>query len=190
MVIGICGPKRSGKDSIADVLEDTYGYDRQSLARPMKEALKAIFGWTDEHLDGALKEIVDQRFGISPRQALQHIGTQWGQFGLMSFFPDFMKVTGRKLWVRRLCDNIQQVDSVWAGTVVPDIRFPHEEAEFRERFGEDFILIHVTRPGTGEGDLHESEIYHDKLNATYDIFNDGSLEDLFIAVQDIMDNLG
>lgn len=190
MIIGICGLKRSGKDTVADFITNGYGYDKQSLARPMKEALKAIFGWTDDHLDGEYKETIDQAFGISPRQALQHIGTEWGQFGLMDAFPKFKEATGRKIWVRRLCNQIIQVDSVWAGTVVADIRFPHEVEEFRHVFGGNFKLIHVSRYINAPVDNHPSEAFHDQLGADYDLFNDGTLKQLGDAVDHIMDDIG
>ena len=101
MIVGVTGYKRSGKDIVAAVFVNLYGFRKYEFARPMKEACAAIFGWGEDELYGSKKEWIDPRWGISPRQALQHLGTEWGQLELCDEFPEFAEVTGRLLWVKR-----------------------------------------------------------------------------------------
>ena len=35
-MIGICGLKGSGKDTVADFLSTTYGFEKRALAAPIK----------------------------------------------------------------------------------------------------------------------------------------------------------
>ena len=100
MIIAITGYKQSGKDTIAKYLCEKYGYVQYSCASPIKEAAKDMFNWTDEHVNGELKEVLDPRWGIMPRQVLQSLGTEYGQFMLSKMYPLFAEITGRKLWVR------------------------------------------------------------------------------------------
>ena len=43
-VIGLAGRKRSGKDTIALMLEEEYGFKRLALANPLKECLSTFLG--------------------------------------------------------------------------------------------------------------------------------------------------
>ena len=168
MIIGISGHARHGKDSIADVIVSHFGYRKFSLADPMKEACRVVFGWTDAHLYGDLKDIIDPVWGISPRHALQSIGTQWGQFELGKY-DDFAAVTGRKLWVNSLLSRSS------GDVVVADVRFPHEEQAIHERGG---IVIMVRRPGYPVDMTHESESGVEEVIPDFTIRNGAGLLEL------------
>ena len=58
-LIGICGNKFNGKDTIADYLVKNYGYTKISLSDSLKHALQEIFCFSDEQLWGSQKEIID-----------------------------------------------------------------------------------------------------------------------------------
>ena len=70
MIIGIAGYARHGKDSTADAIVKYFGFKKYALADVMKDACRIIFGWDERHLYGELKDVVDPRFGVSPRHAL------------------------------------------------------------------------------------------------------------------------
>jgi hypothetical protein len=76
VVIALCGRAGSGKTSVAKHLEKQYGAKRIGFADPLKKMAKDIFGFTDEQVYGEadVKETVDPRWGISPRQAMQKLG--------------------------------------------------------------------------------------------------------------------
>lgn len=175
MIIGIAGHARHGKDSTADIIVNHLGYRKYALADAMKEACRVIFGWDDRHLYGALKDIVDPAFGISPRHALQSLGTQWGQWEL-SKYDSFSETTGRKLWVNSLLCKI------YDNAVVSDVRFPHEAEAIRARGG---IIIMVRRPFAVDL-AHESERAVEEIRPDYTIQNRGTLIDLEWLVCDLL----
>ena len=176
MIIGITGHARHGKDSVADIICNRFDYKKYSLADPMKDACRIVFPtWDDRHLYGELKDIVDPLYGISPRHALQSIGTQWGQYEL-SKYDSFAETTGRRLWVNSLLAKIS------GNAVIADVRFPHEADAIREKDG---LIIRVNR--NAPIDLsHESEQHINEIRADFTVNNYGSLVDLEWQVVDLM----
>ena len=175
MIIGITGHARHGKDSTADIIVSNFGYRKHALADVMKEACRVIFGWTDAHLYGELKEVIDPRYGISPRHALQTLGTEWGQYKL-SEYDSFNEVTGRKLWVNSILNRVQ------GDTVISDVRFPHEAEAIRERGG---FIIRVNRDYPVDLS-HESEQAVNKIRPDFFVDNFGTLDDLEITVKSLV----
>ena len=168
MILGITGHARHGKDTTADFLCELCGFRKVALADRMKKVCAIIFGWDDRYLYGDLKDVVDPRWGISPRHALQTLGTQWGQFELGKH-DDFSRVTGRLLWTRSTLDKIADDERV----VVSDVRFPHEAEAIRERGGK---IIMIRRPGWPVDMSHESELAIEEIRADYVIRNGGTLD--------------
>ena len=175
MIIGITGHARHGKDSTADIICKHFGYRKHALADVMKEACRVIFGWSDQQLYGDLKDVVDEKYGISPRHALQSLGTEWGQYKL-SEYDSFAEVTGRKLWVNSLLNRMQ------GNTVISDVRFPHEAEAIRAKGG---FIIKVTRDYPVDLS-HESERAIEDIWPDFIITNSGSLNDLEWLVCDMM----
>src|SRR6056297_1375507 len=122
MIIAMTGYKGAGKSLAAAYLWKQYGFMQYAFADPMKAAMHAVFGWTDEHLHGKLKEVEDPRYSVSPRFALQTFGTEWGQH-LLSEHKPFKQNVGRKLWVKIFIERFYDPDFDW---VISDLRFPHE----------------------------------------------------------------
>lgn len=58
MLLGLTGPARSGKDTVADILVASHKFEKYSLASPIKGFFDKLFNWDEQHRDGALKEIV------------------------------------------------------------------------------------------------------------------------------------
>jgi hypothetical protein len=77
--IGLLGQKGSGKDTLADYLVNNKGFVKYSFATPVKNISKILFNLSDEQLYGNLKEIIDDKLGISPRVIFQRLGTEFGQ---------------------------------------------------------------------------------------------------------------
>ena len=178
MIVAITGKKYTGKSTVADYLSCHYGFEPYAFAEPMKAAVKAIFGWDEQHVNGDMKEVVDPRWGISPRQALQHLGTEWGQFALPNYYKS-MKNIDRRLWAYRFAYQWKDHDR-W---VISDLRFRHELEVLEEI--DDTTVIKIERKTGLPRDLHRSEalanIRHDYL-----IKNDGTQEDLFSEVDRIV----
>jgi len=181
MLIAICGKKRTGKDTVADYIQEFWGFQKRSFAKPIKKALEIIFDWPEEiwHSD-ELKEEVDPRWGISPRQAAQHMGTEWGQYHLGQSFPLFHDTMGRKLWVARALFDIDNED-----VVVSDLRFLHEAEAIRDRGG---FIIKIHRNLKYE-DGHLSEIGVNIIDADFEIDNDKTELHLLGIVDSVMEDI-
>jgi len=180
MIIGITGFKQSGKSTIATYLKENYGFYIINFADPIKQVCKILFDWTEEHVNGKLKEIVDPRWGISPRNALQIFGTEIGQYFFCDTFPEFKKLIGKQLWVKLAEYKIESLKEQFSNFAIGDVRFPHEAYLFEQ---EDNKLWRVQRSSTyDDKDLHESEIHIPHLPADVQIDNNGNYESLFSQI--------
>ena len=141
MIIGICGFQGSGKDTIADYLQNIYGFKRDSFAATLKDAVAAVFGWDRELLEGRTtesrvwREQVDpwwsQRLdmpNLTPRLVLQKWGTEVAR---KSWHDD--------IWIASLENKLAKAHN---DIVITDVRFPNEIAAVRNAGG---TVIRVVR---------------------------------------------
>jgi hypothetical protein len=141
MIIGICGFQGSGKDTIADYLQNIYGFKRDSFAATLKDAVAAVFGWDRELLEGrttesrAWRETVDPWWSnrlnmpdLTPRLVLQKWGTEVAR---KSWHDD--------TWIASLENKLARAHS---DIVITDVRFPNEIRAVRDAGG---IVIRVVR---------------------------------------------
>ena len=160
MLIGITGKARSGKDTIAKHLVNSHGFDHYWFSKPMKDALAVMLGWTSEHLYGDLKEAVDPFYNVSPRRALQTIGTDWGR-----------DIINKDLWL--LCAERAIASS--PNLVISDVRFDNEAKLIRSKGG---IVICVNRHDAQEVSEHISESGVSEHLIDMTIENEGTIEQL------------
>lgn len=76
-LIGIAGPARAGKDTLASYMLDNLDgvWSRSSFADPLKEMLRAIgVDCSDDK-----KAVVSDDYGVTPRHMMQTLGTEWGR---------------------------------------------------------------------------------------------------------------
>ena len=184
MIIAICGKKRTGKDTIAAVLERNYAFALCKFAQQLKNGLCSFFNFTLEQLEGPEKDAIDPRWGISPRHAMQWMGTDIMQFQIHSLLPGI----GRNFWAKQLASQIEASGDA-TRIVISDMRFFHEYLYLKERFGARFVTMRVRRDAAEKGgaeDGHASEVDCDNIPADYTIFNNGSIESLSEMVGDMM----
>ncbi len=126
-IISLSGFQGSGKDTVADILCNRYGYKRISFAASLKDAVATVFSWDREMLEGrtaearAAREQVDewwsarlQMQGLTPRRVLQ----EWGTDVLRNHFH-------ADIWVASLERTIMTAPAD-ARFVITDCRFPNE----------------------------------------------------------------
>lgn len=141
MIIGICGLIGSGKDTIADYLQNIHQFKRESFAHTLKDAAAAVFGWDRDLLEGRTKqsrewrETVDtwwaERLNIpnlTPRWVLQYWGTEVFRKG---FHDD--------LWIAALENKLRNSQD---DIVITDCRFPNEIRAIRAAGG---VVVRVRR---------------------------------------------
>lgn len=159
MLIGLLGRQGVGKDLIASYLIARYGYQKRSIAEPLKEGSRIIFGLSQDQVDGPSKDIIDQRFSKTPREILQHLGTNV-----------IRKVYGHDFFID------QALNLVPPRTVISDLRFQNEVWKVKQRGG---LVIKVIRPGIRQ-DEHPSETGIDLINDhDYLLINDQTQDELY-----------
>lgn len=174
-ILAIMGPKRSGKDTIASILHD-YNYINIKISSKLKEVCKILFGFTDEQLECDIKDSIDPKWGVSPRQAMQFIGTEVMQYKIQELITNI----NRTFWVKSTCTKIDEHLQNGDRIIITDLRFLHEYALLKERYLDKIVFIRVTRTQNVECDCdhHESEQEWKKIPHTISIINDGTKEDL------------
>jgi hypothetical protein len=141
MIIGIAGFQGSGKDTIADYLQNFHGFKRDSFAATLKDAVAAVFGWDRELLEGrttesrAWRETVDPWWAnrlnmpnLTPRLVLQKWGTEVAR---QAWHDD--------TWIASLENKLNKSHN---DIVITDVRFPNEIAAVKRAGG---VVIRVVR---------------------------------------------
>jgi hypothetical protein len=172
----LCGKRRVGKDTLADMLVAKHGYEKMHVAKPLKDATKQLFSLTDEQLYGEAKDVVDEHWNVTPRRLMQVFGTDLMQHALSQALPD----VGRTFWITRLANEIRQ--KAGKSIVVADVRFQHEIDTLRRAFDDRMTVIMLQRsqPASSSEDAHESEDT-DRLAVDMKIHNDGDRDQLWTS---------
>lgn len=164
-IIGITGAAGSGKDTAASFFE-RRGYQKISLADPMKRFCRELFGFTDEELWGASKHREKSRRGVTARHVLQQMGTEWGRRLDPDVWIDYLVEscrrisTGGKTYTAEhgLSSNLDPIRfRPPKGFVVADIRFRNEARKIRAEGGAIILLRGSYAPLSGSASAHVSE---------------------------------
>jgi hypothetical protein len=201
-IIGIIGAIGSGKDTIADYLIAEHGFKKLSFARRVKDAAAAVFGWDRDLLEGATRESrewreqVDPFWDLSPRQAMQKIGTEM-----------FRQHIRDDIWIKGVEKDLAADGG--QSFVITDCRFQNEIDTIKRAGGR---LIYVERGLKPEwvpralkaykGSESDNQWFADQgihvtVWTTYAlaeqadeiIENNGTLEELYKAVQTVIVSL-
>ncbi len=180
-LIGVHGPINGGKDTVANHIISKFGirrpsaenscnrfeskYRRYAFAKPIKEACKILFGFTQDQIeDRVLKETIDPFWGFSPRKMMQLLGTEFGR--------DMLR---KDIWIRRAELEVRNNLLNELGTIITDVRFENEAEWLRAQ--PNSMLIYLIVPGLvrDEKYQHASEAGISKSESDKVIVNDKSL---------------
>ena len=212
MIIGVCGFIGSGKDTVADYLVNFHEFRRESFANTLKDAVAAVFGWDRTMLEGRTKtarewrEQVDPWWAkrlnmpnLTPRWVLQYWGTEVCRRG----FHDDTWIASLENKLRNSSDNI----------VISDCRFPNEIASIRRAGGRIVWIkrgalpdwydaaVNVNRGPDGNmmwsssktklesTGIHASETAWVGTKFDAELDNNGSIDDLYLAIKNLVSNL-
>jgi hypothetical protein len=172
-IIAICGAKRSGKDVLCKYLTKKYEYKKLYFAEPLKKAVKELFNFTDiqvgideENANGDEKDNIDERWGISPRKALQYFGTEIMQYKINELIPNANRGFFADILLSQIVENEKYV--------ISDLRFLHEYEKIKDL---NIIVIKVIRPSIiKKMDEHISENEYENIPGCIELLNDGSIE--------------
>lgn len=180
LIVGICGAKQSGKDTVANYILDTFGGAKVSFADPIRTLLEVtdpivyVFEGAYDYIrynDAVKLHGYDGAKKMYPeiRRLMQLIGTEWGRRQVHANF-----------WV-----NLFKTSSSFrseAVLVAPDVRFPNE-VEAIHTWSGGGILLRVRREAAeAVEDDHESEAHWRTMNADVEIDNNGDLADTYDQV--------
>lgn len=176
LIIALHGPAGSGKDTVAEHLYVTYGFEADAFAFPLREAALLMFsdlGLTEEHFtDRARKERPLPAIGhLSPREILRIMG-------------EAFRDRDSRIWIKLLAARLQQATAQGIDRmVITDVRLD-SEAEFLHSLGAHIWV--VQRPGYGFRRDHGTEMGIDSKWISRGILNDGSIEDLEARVDSLL----
>lgn len=176
-LIGIHGPLESGKDTVAQVIVSKFPslFTQYAFAWPIKQACQIMFGFTEKDMnDRVLKERIHPRWGITPRKAMQLLGTEYGR-----------NMIRKDIWIIRAQIEIDKNLEQGYGTVISDVRFENEAEIIRAKHG---LLIHIERPAldtSAEKYNHESEMGIKREPRDIVIMNDAGLTELQFKIDSL-----
>lgn len=170
-IIGLLGRSRSGKDTVASIIQSIYpqcNYTIVRLSTPIKEAAKNLFAFEDKQIEGHEKEELDQRWGITPRQVFQVLTN------------DVMKYMGKDFFTRLLYEKYDK-GSFGENIIIPDIRYEHDIQEIKKRNG---IVIKIERDNLPI--KYACEDHLDKITYLPTIKNNDTTDQLPVQIKKIV----
>ena len=165
VIIGLTGYAQSGKDSVANILVQVYGFTRVAFADPIRDLLYEtnpmlkegyrvqglvdVYGWDKVKVDYPEARDLLQRLGVGAR-----------------------KTFGDMFWVQQALRKV----SFEGNYVIPDVRFPNEAKAIRQY--DNAQVWRIKRNGVLPVNLHVSETAMDGEKVDQIFMNTGSIEDL------------
>lgn len=167
IIIGLTGYAQSGKDTVANILVEKYGFTRIAFADKIRELLYEINpmaggeplkfkvdieGWDRAKQHPEVRRLL-QKTGVAAR-----------------------KLFGSEFWVNQAMRQFPGESKI----VVTDVRFTNEAKSLQMNGGQ---LWRITRVGVGAVNGHVSETELDDYPVDQTFANNGSIEDLELLVQ-------
>lgn len=211
-IIGICGVAGAGKSTSAGFLVAERGLVEISLADEMKRICRTVYGFTEEQLWGPseMRNAPDERFVreveirggeqcveyLTPRYALQKLGTEWGRHCYVDTWVDIVIRTAEKLLSHARIEGTRVPQYTYTapgglvgirphagmapieGVVVADVRYPNEALAIQKAGGKVFKLSRRAAGLGGTAGSHTSETSIGRVQEDVLICNDGTLGEL------------
>lgn len=190
-IIGIGGKLASGKDAISDHLVEKHGWTKLGMSDALGEALLALdpyvpvekkFLWFFDRISFIRYSTLFNEVGYTQakvndevRRLLQKLGTEVGR-----------KIIDEHTWTNIVERRAQEaLDAGAPGVIITGIRYPNELLMIEDLIGE---LWWVERPSLSAtvNAGHSSENSVSSVDFERVIINDGTLEDLYKKVDDLV----
>ena len=182
MIIGLAGYAQSGKDTVANILIEHYGYTRVAFADKVRDLLFemdpgiGVKGPDGQWHTVGLQNIVEVSGWDEAKQhkdvraLLQNLGV------------GARKVFGENFWVKQALREFSPEEKI----VITDVRFPNEAEMVKRLNGQ---MWRVIRPGVTAVNSHISENALDDYEFDFDIYNDSTITALNMDIEILMEDL-
>jgi hypothetical protein len=178
MIIGLTGYARSGKDTVANILVNNYGYTRVAFADKIRDLLVEMDPILESghRLSSTLEEYGWDLAKAKPevRRLLQTLGV------------GARKIFGEGFWVHEAMKTMLNDPRPDMNYVVTDVRFLNEADMVKANKGQ---IWRVKRVGVGAINSHVSESEMDDYKVDQIFTNNGTIEDLELMVKTRMNGL-
>jgi len=173
IIVGLLGHNGHGKDTVADYLVKYHGFTKHSFALPLKRMLASMFDFSGKQLfDHKEKEVVDPRWGITPRQAMLFVGTEMVRDGKLTQLLPHLEPKG--FWVEHMRIRLRKRSS--QRVVISDVRCANEVDMILKSGG---FIVKVERPGFEVHNRSHSTVKEietvDPKDILYTLRNEGPL---------------
>ena len=179
IIIGLTGKKKSGKTSVAHHLCEKHGFVEVMVAEPLKEIIgRYLFYFTEKQLYGDLKDVTDDRWGVSPRFVFK----DFGKYLKLRYGDDWLS--------KRAMFRIGELMTRYpkgVRVVLSDCRFPRE-LEVVETVGG--FTCRVTRTDAVYEDEDDTEVAADGIATAFELSaKTGNLDDLYAQADKMMEKI-
>jgi hypothetical protein len=182
MIIGLTGYAQSGKDTVAKILVENYGYTRVAFADKIRDYLYDMNPMVDNVAGEPifLKERVD-RDGWEVAKKNPHIRRTLQNAGVAA-----RKTFGEGFWVHEAMKTMLTDPRPDMNYVITDVRFLNEADMIRANNGQ---IWRIKRLGVEAVNTHVSESEMEGYSVDQIFANNGTIEDLEAMVKTRMQGL-
>lgn len=210
MIIGLSGYAKSGKDTVAQIIQELTHEAPEGYPKEL------FYKWEIKKFSGKLKEIASILTGFPAHQFEDQdfkssiLGEEWwknyGDFYHQTTVRDFLQILGTdairnglhsNAWVNALMADYKPIDrpdlsgfftptEEYPSWIVTDVRFPNEAEAIKDRGG---IIIRIDRPGVEPVNAHPSETALDNWTFDYKIANVSDLVALRQTVEVVLNKI-
>jgi hypothetical protein len=174
MIIGLSGYAQVGKDTVAQILVEDYGYTRIGFADIIKKAAYILDPIIT--LDGMRLAHAVEKYGWETskqvpevRRILQVLGSEVGR-----------ELIDPQIWVELTMHSVHPDDKI----VISDVRFKNEAEEIKWKQGKIWRITRIDKDAPVN--VHRSETDMDSWDFDQYVANNGTVEDLKQEVIQIM----
>lgn len=173
MIIGLSGKAQAGKDTVAAILVEDYGFTRLAFADVIKAAvytldpIVSLSGLRLQHLVDTNGWEAAKQFP-EVRRLLQIFGSEVGR-----------DLIDEQIWIELTMNGIKASGNF----VISDVRFRNEAEEIKYQGGQ---VWRITRAINNPVNFHRSETELDSWNFDQYIPNNATIEDLRNEIKEVM----
>jgi dephospho-CoA kinase len=172
MIIGLSGYARSGKDEVAKILVEEYGYKRIAFADNIRKLLYA----TNPQVGGNRLQFLVEDYGWDVAKSQPEVRHLLQSLGVAA-----RNLFGKDFWVAQALSQVH-FENNW---VITDVRFTNEADRIKQY--DNSQVWRIKRTGVEAVNSHVSEHDMDSYQVDMILKNEGTLEDLRTLVRKRME---